>query len=89
MNEVRKIKSEVDVCEKKKIWCEYENLKGEVDNLIKDKKESLKMEKIYQKKLEPYLIAIKKIEERNQLFLEKKTACVSLVEDLNFIHYVW
>ncbi|XP_077295757.1 structural maintenance of chromosomes 5 [Arctopsyche grandis] len=82
MNEVKKIKSEVDVCEKKKIWCEYERLKAEVDILTNDKKEALKLEKKYRKELEPYQRTIKTMEERNQLFSKNKSACSTAISIL-------
>ncbi|XP_068624115.1 structural maintenance of chromosomes protein 5 [Battus philenor] len=53
MNERKKIEKEIEICEKKKLWLEYQDLREKVVEYTNDKKEAIKCVNSHKNTMEP------------------------------------
>lgn len=78
MQERKEIEKQIEVCEKKKLWMEYDELRNKVMEYMKDKGEAEKVVKTHQTKLRPLETKLEK--ERNSInnLEQQKLAAVGL-----------
>ncbi|CAG9792336.1 unnamed protein product [Diatraea saccharalis] len=53
MQQRKQIEKQIEICEKKKLWLEYKELKDKVTEYINDKKEAVKLVNSHKSKMEP------------------------------------
>ncbi|CAG5030880.1 unnamed protein product, partial [Parnassius apollo] len=67
MNQRKAIEKEIEICEKKKLWIEYQDLREKVVEYTNDKKEAVKLVNSHRSKMEP----LEKIIEKAKIGISK------------------
>lgn len=60
MQQRKQIEKQIEVCEKKKLWIEYQDLREKVVEYTNDKKEAVKLVNSHKSKMEPLEKVIEK-----------------------------
>lgn len=72
-----KIKEEVELCKKKKIWIEYKEINEVVENLAKDKEDALKVKSSFEKPMAPVKQALERLEATSKSLNKQTETAVS------------
>jgi chromosome segregation ATPase len=78
MKQRKDIEHQIEVCEKKKLWIEYQDLREKVIECTNDKKEALKLVQSHKSKMEPLEKVIEGAKKGISKLEQQKLSAVSI-----------
>lgn len=78
MNQRKEIEKKIEICEKKKLWIEYQDLREKVVEYSNDKKEAVKVINKHKSKMEPLESVIENVKVSIKSLEQQKLTAVSI-----------